>query len=270
MRAPFAPPRLSEPRKVEAEAHAVETSSETERPEARILLFERGDILRVDQRVIDRGNRILPDEFLRRNFRPEITRARTHVAVRQLEPGARKRVGELIRILQETPRDLLVNRVDPQRRGRWSTWKARSAWSGRARAARCRRRRRSSASTGARRRGSSSVPIRSRTGFRSSRCSTCVGVVVQVTSRPLVIASPPLPVPKLFFQPRPCASRPAASGSGPTLVAGAAPCVLPKLWPPAMSATVSSSFMAMRLKVSRISIAAAAGSGLPSGPSGLT
>lgn len=32
-----------------------------------------------------------------------------------------------------------------------------------------------------------------------------VGVVVQVTSRPLVIVSPPLPVPKLLFQPRPCA-----------------------------------------------------------------
>ena len=30
-----------------------------------------------------------------------------------------------------------------------------------------------------------------------------VGVLVQVTSRPLVIASPPMPVPKLFFQPKP-------------------------------------------------------------------
>ena len=39
MRAPLAPPRLSEPRKVEAEAQAAETSSETERPEARILAF---------------------------------------------------------------------------------------------------------------------------------------------------------------------------------------------------------------------------------------
>ncbi len=29
-RAPFAPPRLSEPRKVEADAHAVETNWETE------------------------------------------------------------------------------------------------------------------------------------------------------------------------------------------------------------------------------------------------
>ena len=39
MRAPFAPPRLSEPRKVDAEAQAVDTSSETDRPEARILFF---------------------------------------------------------------------------------------------------------------------------------------------------------------------------------------------------------------------------------------
>src|SRR5437762_2405981 len=39
MRAPFAPPRLSEPRKVEADAQAVVTSSETDRPEERTLLF---------------------------------------------------------------------------------------------------------------------------------------------------------------------------------------------------------------------------------------
>jgi phage tail tape-measure protein len=37
MRAPLAPPRLSLSRKVEAEAHAVETSWEIDRPEARIL-----------------------------------------------------------------------------------------------------------------------------------------------------------------------------------------------------------------------------------------
>ena len=37
MRAPFAPPRLSEPRKVDADAQAVETSCETDSPEARIL-----------------------------------------------------------------------------------------------------------------------------------------------------------------------------------------------------------------------------------------
>src|SRR6266850_7233647 len=39
IRQPFAPPRLSEPRKVDADAHAVETSSEMDRPDARILAF---------------------------------------------------------------------------------------------------------------------------------------------------------------------------------------------------------------------------------------
>ena len=37
MRAPLAPPRLSVPRKVDAEAHAVETSCDTDSPEARIF-----------------------------------------------------------------------------------------------------------------------------------------------------------------------------------------------------------------------------------------
>ena len=39
MRAPFAPPRLSLPRKVEADAQAVETSWEMDSPDARILAF---------------------------------------------------------------------------------------------------------------------------------------------------------------------------------------------------------------------------------------
>src|SRR3954463_113476 len=43
-----------------------------------------------------------------------------------------------------------------------------------------------------------------------------VGVFVHVTSKPLVMVSPPLPVPKLFLHPRPCSSRPTASGSGAT------------------------------------------------------
>src|SRR6476659_2920983 len=60
-----------------------------------------------------------------------------------------------------------------------------------------------------------------------------VGVLVQVTSRPLVMASLPLPEPYVLFQPRPCCSRGAPSGSGPTLSAGPAPCVLPNEWPPA-------------------------------------
>ena len=98
-----------------------------------------------------------------------------------------------------------------------------------------------------------------------------VGVVVQVTSMPLVMVSAPLPVPKLFFQPSPICSRGAPSGSSDTYWSGsAAPWVLPKVWPPAMRATVSSSFMAIRPKVSRMSRAERNGSGSPSGPSGLT
>ena len=98
-----------------------------------------------------------------------------------------------------------------------------------------------------------------------------VGVVVHVTSIPLVIASAPLPLPKRLLQPRPCASSGAPSGSGPTFSSGsAAPWVLPNEWPPAISATVSSSFIAMRLNVSRMSLAAAMKSGSPFGPSGLT
>ena len=86
-----------------------------------------------------------------------------------------------------------------------------------------------------------------------------------------MIVSTPLPLLKALGQPRPCASSGAPSGSGPTYSSGsAAPCVLPNVCPPAMSATVSSSFIAMRLNVSRMSRADEAGSGLPFGPSGLT
>src|ERR1043165_2869923 len=97
-----------------------------------------------------------------------------------------------------------------------------------------------------------------------------VGVWVHVTSGPPVMASAPMPVLYLLFQPRPWSSIAPPSGSGPISDGSPAPWVLPKLWPPAISATVSSSFIAMRKNVSRISFAAASGSGLPFGPSGLT
>ncbi len=97
-----------------------------------------------------------------------------------------------------------------------------------------------------------------------------VGSLVQAPSSPLVMVSGPLPVPKVFFQPKPWYSTGHASGSGPTYSEPAAPWHLPKVWPPTMSASVSSSFIAIRRKVSRMSLAAASGSGLPLGPSGFT
>ena len=130
MRAPFAPPRLSEPRKVDADAQAVETSSETDSPEARILLLSAAMSCCVDQLVIDRGDRVLPDELFGRNLRAEVARARAHVAVGQLEPGAGEGVGELVRILEEAPRDLLVGRVEAQREVRGQHGRARDASAG--------------------------------------------------------------------------------------------------------------------------------------------
>ncbi|CAB4534551.1 unannotated protein [freshwater metagenome] len=101
--------------------------------------------------------------------------------------------------------------------------------------------------------------------------SHCVGVGVHAPSRPLEIVSAPLPLPKVFFQPSPICSIGAPSGSAPTYFSGdAAPCALPNVCPPAMSATVSSSFIAMRAKVSRISRADPKMSGTPFGPSGFT
>src|ERR1700722_2317275 len=81
----------------------------------------------------------------------------------------------------------------------------------------------------------------------------CVGLVVQVTSRPLVMASPAMPVLYALVQPRPRFSIGAPSGSCARWVPGPAPWVLPKGWPPAISATVSSSFFALRPKVIRVS-----------------
>src|SRR4026207_237608 len=80
------------------------------------------------------------------------------------------------------------------------------------------------------------------------------------------MVSTPMPVLKPLFQPKPCASMSAASQSSPTCDLGPAPWVLPNVCPPAISATVSSSFIAMRRNVSRISLAAAPGARGPLGP----
>ena len=70
--------------------------------------------LLIDQRVVYGGDRVLPDQLFLRHERAQVARARTHVAVRQLEPRPRKGVGELVRVLLEAPRDLLVDRIEPQ------------------------------------------------------------------------------------------------------------------------------------------------------------
>src|SRR5215475_5548037 len=52
--------------------------------------------------------------------------------------------------------------------------------------------------------------------FLKNRLLHFVGVCVQVTSGPPLIASAPIPVPCLLFHPRPWSSKALLSGSGPT------------------------------------------------------
>src|SRR5918992_5535945 len=52
--------------------------------------------------------------------------------------------------------------------------------------------------------------------FSRNPLSHLVGLSVHAPSSPLVIVCAPLPLRYLFFQPRPCSSIGAASGSGPT------------------------------------------------------
>ena len=65
--------------------------------------------------MVDCRNRVLPRQAFFWNERAEITRDRAHVAMRQLVPGAGKRVGELVRMLKEAARNLLVRWIEPQR-----------------------------------------------------------------------------------------------------------------------------------------------------------
>ena len=60
-------------------------------------------------------NGVLPDQFFSRHFRAEVTNTWTHIAVREFEPSTRKSIRELIRILVETTRHLLVGRVHTKR-----------------------------------------------------------------------------------------------------------------------------------------------------------
>ena len=103
MRAPFAPPRLSLPRNVAADAQAVVTSWEMESPDARILAFRAAMSCSPINSMIHGGNRVLPQLGLRRNERAKVPRERPHVAVRQLKPSLGERVCELLRILVEAP-----------------------------------------------------------------------------------------------------------------------------------------------------------------------
>ena len=100
--------------------------------------------------------------------------------------------------------------------------------------------------------------------------SHLIGVGVHAPSMPLVMVWSPMPLSWPLAQPSPCCAMSAPSGSAPTSDGVARAVALPKVWPPAVSATVSSSFIPMRAKVSRMSRRRLRrGSGLPPGPFGI-
>ena len=77
--------------------------------------LQDGNVVVVDQFVVEGGYRVLPDQLLAGDLGAEVANDRTHVAMRQLEPGSGEGIGELRRVLVESPRDRLVHRVHPQR-----------------------------------------------------------------------------------------------------------------------------------------------------------
>jgi len=84
-------------------------------PRVEHLRLELGDILRVDQLVIDGRKRILPEKFLLRGVSAEVARAGPHIAMRKLEPRACECIGEVVRVLLEALGDFTVDRVELQR-----------------------------------------------------------------------------------------------------------------------------------------------------------
>ncbi|CRK39328.1 hypothetical protein BN1708_001577 [Verticillium longisporum] len=72
------------------------------------LLLESGNVALVDQRVVNSGDGVLPQEVFGRDFRAEVASLGAKVTVKELEPGASENIGKLVWVLEETARDLLV------------------------------------------------------------------------------------------------------------------------------------------------------------------
>ncbi len=78
------------------------------------LALELRDVLVVDQLVVDGRDGILPD-LHRGHLGTEQTDVRTHVAMRELVPGACEGVVERVRVLGEALGDLSVDRIPDER-----------------------------------------------------------------------------------------------------------------------------------------------------------
>ena len=95
MRAPLAPPRLSEPRKDDGCGPGGRDELRDGEAGGEDLRLERGDVGVADEFVVDGGDGVLPDQLFLGNQRAEVADDGAHVAVGELEPGAGEGVGEL-------------------------------------------------------------------------------------------------------------------------------------------------------------------------------
>ncbi|CAG9942539.1 unnamed protein product [Clonostachys rosea f. rosea IK726] len=75
------------------------------------LALEAQDIIAINEQVVDSRDRVLPEELLLGNLRAQVEDARTHVTMGELEPGAGEGIVELVWVLEEMARDLLVLRI---------------------------------------------------------------------------------------------------------------------------------------------------------------
>ena len=229
-------------------------------------LLECRDVGVVDELVVDGRHRVLPQLRLGDPW-AEVAGDRTHVAVQQLVPGLGEGEPELVVVLVEAARDLLVGRVLAQReigrQHRGPVLPARVE------------------GVGVGLLGVLGDPLVSARGTLGELPLVTEQVVEEPAAPPgrrrrpgdleaagdgvgtLAGAVGAVPAEALALDRR-------GLGLGADVVARPAPWVFPKEWPPAIRATVSSSFIAIRRNVSRMSRAAATGSGWPLGPSGFT
>ena len=85
-------------------------------PRRQDRLLQRRDVGRINQGMIDRRDRILPQQIvLDRPLFAEVTLLRTHVAVGQLVPGLGELLGKIGEVGQEPLADRTIDGVDLQR-----------------------------------------------------------------------------------------------------------------------------------------------------------
>jgi hypothetical protein len=219
------------------------------------------------------GQRILPNQHFGRHFGAQIACHRTHVAVGELVPCAGEGIGKLIGIARENA---------------WRFFRIRGQIAGQVRGE---HRSAHAANWGRAHRAPSctachvSAPLLRTSGtfgqfpFVAEEMLEEVKLLLHLVwcFRPSTFEATRDRIDAfrrcgcVLCQPMSLLCNGGPAGAGPTYLLGSpAPWVLPKLCPPAIRATVSSSSIAMRPKVSRMSRAASRGSGLPFGPSGFT